>query len=155
MKNEHAPDGIAEDLIRSFIQIACAEMHTKTLLEKRMSELENGFVELDHDLMVHLNNIEELKHDLTQLATIRREDMLYLFNLYGAKGDKEQWCHVKHLAVGMMTAFEAWQACHEDEELLNLYLKKNKLFLKATSQFLGVEITQCASCFSDLLKSGN
>ena len=44
MKNIHSSDGMAEDLIRSFTQIANAELHVKTLLEKRISELENGMV---------------------------------------------------------------------------------------------------------------
>lgn len=154
MKNEHATDGIAEDLIRSFIQIASAEMHAKTLLEKRTSEMENGFIDVDNNLIAHLNKIEEIKKDIQELSTIRREDMLYLFKLYGENGDKEQWCNVKHLGIAMMTAFEAWQASDDNEELLDMYIQKNTLFIKATSKFLGVEVTECASCFADILKGG-
>ena len=56
MKNIHSSDGMAEDLIRSFTQIANAELHVKTLLEKRISELENGMVK-ENDTEDHINAI--------------------------------------------------------------------------------------------------
>ncbi|MHC5215187.1 hypothetical protein ACYSNR_00860 [Enterococcus sp. LJL128] len=154
MKNKHSTDGIAEDIIRSFVQIASAEMHAKTLLEKRVSELENGFIDFDSDTPQQLEKIEDLKEEINTLAELRRSDMLYLFNLYGATGDKEKWCSVKHLGIAMMTAFEAWQASDSDEDLLSAALNKNRLFIKAVSQFLGVEVTECAACFADILKGG-
>lgn len=155
MENKHSTDGIAEDIIRSFVQIASAEMHAKTLLEKRVSELENGFIDLETDLEQQLSKISELKIEINDLAELRRSDMLYLFDLYGGQGDKEKWCTVKHLGIAMMTAFEAWQASDNDEALLTSALDKNKLFIKAVSQFLGVEVTECAACFADILKGGN
>ncbi|MGL4695169.1 hypothetical protein [Enterococcus larvae] len=151
MENRHSTDGLAEDLIRSFVQIASAEMHTKTLLEKRTSELENGFVQ-DSDIENVLKNIKEIQEELIELAEIRRSDMLLLFELYGAEGDKEQWCMVKHLGIAMMTAFEVWQASNNDSILQELYLRKNRLFIKSVSKFLGVTITECAACFADILK---
>lgn len=154
MENRHSTDGLAEDLIRSLIQIASVEMHTKTLLEKRTSELENGLIDIEQDgiLEAQLNKIAELKEEIHELAELRRNDMLYLFELYGSTGEKEQWCTVKHLAIAMMTAFESWQASANEEELLAAYLKKNQLFIRAMSRFLGVEITECAACFADSLK---
>lgn len=154
-ENVHSTDGIAEDIIRSFVQVASAEMHSKTLLEKRTSELENGLIDLENDEVMsnQFDKIEELKEEINILAELRRSDMLYLFNLYGAKGDKEKWCSVKHLGIAMMTAFEAWQASDNNEELLSAALSKNKFFIKAVSQFLGVEVTECAACFADILKT--
>ncbi|MGX7263707.1 hypothetical protein [Enterococcus crotali] len=154
MKNKHSTDGIAEDLIRSFVQVASAEMHAKTLLEKRVSELENGLIDLETELELQLQKIVEYKEEITSLAELRRADMLYLFELYGRRGDKEKWCTVKHLAIAMMTAFEAWQASAGDEALLSAALAKNKLFIKALTQFLGVEVTECAACFADIIKGG-
>ncbi|MBL1227959.1 hypothetical protein IW492_01785 [Enterococcus sp. BWB1-3] len=154
MENKHSTDGIAEDIIRSLVQIASAEMHTKTLLEKRISELENGLIALEKEEILEQQfvKISELKEEIQILATLRREDMLYLFNLYGAVGDKEQWCIMKHLGIAMMTAFEAWQASDEDESLLSGYLTKNNLFIRSVAKFLGVEVTECAACFADILK---
>lgn len=154
MKNIHSSDGIAEDLIRSFVQISAAELHAKTLLEKRVSELENGLVDVDDiDVLTeHLNKIELAKEDLEELAACRRDDMRFLFELFDSGGDKEQWCMVKHLAMAMITAFEVWQASDEDDGLLTMALNKNKLFVKAISRFVGVELTDCASCLSDMLK---
>lgn len=156
MKNVHSSDGLAEDLIRSFVQMAIAEQHVKTLIEKRVSELENALIDID-DLNEIAKNGEELinlKSDLQCYATLRRADMLYLYKIYGEKGNKEMWCTVKHLAIAMYTAFEAFQASENDEYLLDLALEKNKSFIRALSQFLGVEITECASCFADILKGG-
>lgn len=154
MENKHSTDGIAEDIIRSFVQVASAEMHAKTLLEKRVSELENGFIDIDNDKVMdaQFSAIEETKNLVNELAEIRRSDMLCLFELYGSKGDKEQWCMVKHLGIAMMTAFEAWQASDNDEELLSIALKKNGLFIQSLTKFLGVEVTECAACFADILK---
>ncbi|MBP1045088.1 hypothetical protein I6N96_02260 [Enterococcus sp. BWM-S5] len=154
MENKQSTDGLAEDLIRSFVQIASVEMHAKTLLEKRTSELENGLIDIEQEdiLEEQLNKITELKEDIHELAELRRNDMLYLFELYKSKGEKEQWCTVKHLGIAMMTAFESWQASNKDEELLSAYLKKNQLFVRSLSRFLGVEITECAACFADSLK---
>jgi len=154
MENKHSTDGIAEDLIRSFVQITSAELHAKTLLEKRVSELENGLIDLETELESQLQKITECKEEIIILAEIRRADMLYLFELYGSCGDKEKWCTVKHLASAMMTAFEAWQASASDEALLSAALTKNKLFIKALTQFLGVEVTECAACFADIIKGG-
>ncbi|OJG27638.1 hypothetical protein RU98_GL002341 [Enterococcus caccae] len=129
-------------------------MHAKTLLEKRVSELENGLIDLEIELDSHLQKITEIKEEVTALAELRRADMLYLFELYGSRGDKEKWCTVKHLAIAMMTAFEAWQASNHDEALLSAALAKNKRFIKTLTQFLGVEVTECAACFADIIKGG-
>jgi len=157
MTNTHSTDGLAEDLIRSFVQIAVMEMHTKTLLEKCISEQENGLVDMDNkkvrEMMLEKEN--DLRDELIELADIRRGDMLFLFEAYKSKGDKTQWCSVKHLGIAMMTAFEVWQASDSDLELEAMYLRKNKLFIKALSRFIGVEITNCASCFADILKGEN
>lgn len=154
MFNQHSSDGIAEDLIRSFVQVAAAELHAKTILEKRVSELENGLIDTTNVDVVnaHLDKIELAKNDLVDLAECRRDDMRYLYTLFEEMGDKEQWCTVKHLSMAMITAFEVWQASDEDEVLLNIALKKNKLFVKSISRFIGVELTDCASCLSDMLK---
>lgn len=154
MENKHSSDGIAEDIMRSFIQMGNTELHLKTLLEKRISELENGLIDLDTDLAQQLEKISDIKQELVEAAQLRREDMLYLFELYGSNGDKERWCLVKHYGNASMTAFEAWQASDNDERLLDNAIRKNKLLLKNMSLFLGVEVTECAACFADILKGG-
>ena len=154
MKNKYSTDGIAEDLIRSFIQMACAELHAKTLIEKRMSEIDNGI----GDIGVNLAEVDDLKDELAEYAQIRRDDMRKLFELYKPenskedKRDEEQWCMVKHLGLVMCTAFEVYQASDNDPDFLNSALQKNKVFIKALAKFIGVEITDCASCFADILK---
>lgn len=147
MRNENASNGMAEDLIRSFVQIASAELHTKTSIEKAVSDIENGVSD-------DTARIEYLKEDLMTQASLRREIMLSLYRMYGERGDKEKWCVVKHLGMAMYTAFEAFQASDNDPEMLDFSLRANQMFIKAVTEFLGVEVTECASCFSDILKAG-
>lgn len=145
-------DGIAEDLIRSIVQTACAEVHSKTLLEKFEAQLSDGIIDLNDDEAVQkqINLIEDVQFEINALAELRRSIMLKLFNMY--HGDKNYWCLIKHLGVAAYTAFEAYQASDDDAELLNLAIEANKRFVKALTHFLGVEITDCAACFADMLR---
>lgn len=150
MENKHSSDGLAEDLIRSFIQMTCAEGHYKTLVEKKISELENGIVDNESETT---KEIEEMKKELFDCAQIRREEMLFLYRLYGEKGNKEYWCLVKHLSLAMFTAFESWQSSDDNADLFFLYEMINKKFIYTLTKFLGISVTECASCLGDILKA--
>lgn len=145
-------DGIAEDLIRSIVQTACAEVHSKTLLEKFEAELSDGIVDPEDAEAVqkHIELIEDVQYEINALAELRRSIMLKLFNMYD--GDKDYWCLIKHLGVAAYTAFEAYQASDDDADLLNIAMEANRRFTKALSHFLGVGITDCAACFADMVK---
>ena len=145
-------DGIAEDLIRSIVQTACAEVHAKTLLEKFEAQLTDGIIDLGNEEAVQkqISLIEDVQYEIGTLAELRRSIMLKLFNMYN--GDKNYWCLIKHLGVAAYTAFEAYQASDDDADLLNIAVEANKRFTKALSHFLGVEITECAACFADAIK---
>lgn len=147
MENPHSSDGIAEDLIRSFVQFGSAEMHLKTLVEKTLAKIENPSPDDPDDLMEQLVGYED---QMEEVASLRRKTMLALFELYN--GNKDAWCLVKHLGIGAMQIFEAYQASDNDVELFNLWVEGNKAFTKALCVFLGVEITDCAACFADMLK---
>lgn len=150
--NIHSSDSQAEDLIRAFVQVGCSESHLKTLLEKAVSELENGLIEVENPevLKAHTEKIDEITEEITLTADLRRRMMLKLFNMYD--GDKSYWCMVKHLGVGAYTAWEVYQASDDDPELLQMALDANKRFIKAMSRFLGTEIVECAACFGDMLR---
>lgn len=148
MLNVHSSDGIAEDVIRAFVQYGSAEMHLKTLVEKTIAKIENP--EPGEDTNVLLSKLEEYETQLDETASLRRKTMLSLFELYD--GDKDAWCLVKHLGIGAMQIFEAYQASNKDVTLFNLWMESNKAFIKALCVFLGVEITDCAACFADMLK---
>lgn len=151
--NRNSSDGLAEDLIRAFTQVGCAESHAKTLLEKATAELDNGLIDIEnHDVVEkQIEHINDLTDEINELAELRRDMMRYLQKLY-PNGDKNYWCMVKHLSIASMTAFEVYQASDDDPELLNMALEANKRFVKAMTHFLGVEISECASCFSDMLR---
>lgn len=146
MKNVHSSDGIAEDLIRSFIQFGSSELHAKTLFEKENARLNNGLVDLDEALP----KIEMYENLVNKYADLRRKTMLIIYEMY--QGDKNVWCLVKHLSMAMFCAFEAYEASNEDPRLLELWIESNKAFTEAMSIFLGTEITDCSACFSDMLK---
>lgn len=152
MSRNIVSDGVAEDLIRAIVQTGCAEAHTKTLLEKAEGQLENGFINPEDSKAVNaqLELIEDLTSEVNALAELRRSEMLRLFEMYN--GNKDYWCLVKHLGIGMYCAFEAYQASDDDPELYSIYLEANKRFTKALTHFLGVEITECAACFADILR---
>lgn len=148
MLNVHSSDGIAEDMIRAFVQFGSAEMHLKTLVEKTLAKIENPVENDDQDqLLLDLENYED---QMNAAASMRRKVMLHLYEMYN--GNKDAWCLVKHLGIGAMQIFEAYQASDNDHELYGLWMDSNKAFIKALCIFLGVEITECAACFADMLK---
>ena len=149
MENKHSSDGIAEDLIRAFVQIGCAENHAKTLLEKAQSELEED-IAVDTDAQI--KKIDSLIDEVYRLTDLRRKMMLRLKEMY-PNGDASYWCMVKHLGIGAYTAWEVYQASNDDPDLFYLSNEANKAFLRALSAFIGVEIVECAACFSDLIKA--
>lgn len=156
-KNLMADTGMAEDLLRSIVQMGCAEVHAQTLYYKATSELENGIVDVtDQDkLQAHLEKLDMFREDIEHYADIRRLMMRSLFDMFdNEKKDKSMWCQIKHLGVAAYTAFETYQASDKDPELLLIAYQTNQAFVKAVTRFLGVEISDCASCLSDSMKAG-
>lgn len=153
MENKHSSDGLAEDLIRAFVQVGCAENHAKTLLEKANSELEEGIIDAENSnaLADQLEKINRLTDETNRLADLRRKMMLKLKEMY-PDGNHSYWCMVKHLGVGAYTAWEVYQASDDDPDFFNLSIEANKAFIRALSCFIGVEVVECAACFSDILK---
>lgn len=150
--NKLSEVGYAEDLIRSYVQFGCAEIHAKTLYEKAQAELENGLVDVENPvtLQSQLDKCEAYRQDIDEYSGLRRSIMRKLFEMFD--GDKDMWCQAKHLGIGAMTLFEAYQGSDNDPELLNMAYEANKAFVKAMSRFLGAELTDCAACMSDFLK---
>ncbi len=153
MKNPMSETGIAEDLIRSYVQFGCAEIHAKSLYEKTIAELNNGIVDVtDAEIRTkHLERAEMFKGDINSYAEMRRNIMRKLLAMF-PNGDKAMWCQAKHLGIGMMTLFEAYQGSDDDVELLHMAYEANEAFTLAMSRFLGVEISSCAACFADSIK---
>lgn len=153
MKNPMSEVGIAEDLIRSYIQFGCAEIHAKSLYEKTIAELNNGLIDVENidARNAHLERAQMFRDDINAYASLRRDVMRKLLELF-PNSDKSMWCQAKHLGIAMMTLFEAYQGSDDDVELLHMAYEANEAFTNAMSRFLGVEITSCAACFADALK---
>ena len=150
--NREAEVGYAEDLIRAYVQFGCAEIHAKGLYEKANAELENGLVDTtDGDVLTkQLEKLGQYKNDINNYANLRRSMMRKLFSLF--EGDRDMWCQVKHLGIGAMCLFEAYEGSEDDGDLLNMAYEANREFVSAMSRFLGIEWTDCAACISDFLK---
>ena len=150
-------DGAAEDMIRAFVQIGCAEIHAKTILEKAMMAnraREAAIIDLEDSEAVErqMKKISDIEEEMNDLANLRRRIMLRLFDQYD--GDKDYWCVIKHVGTGAYTLFEAYEATG-DPSLYELALEANKAFIRALTHFLGIEITSCASCFADMIRRQN
>lgn len=152
MKNKDSETGMAEDILRSIVQLGATEIHYQTLYCKARAELENGLIKVEEDeiRLQQIDKIEFYRSEITDIANLRRRMMKHLFNMFD--GNKDAWCLIKHLAIASMTAFEAYQASNNDLDLLDIYYDINKEFNKAVTDFLGMEITDCAACVSDMLK---
>lgn len=151
-RNALSETGMAEDMIRSYVQFGCAEIHAMGLFYKANAEVENGMIDVEDEdaLAAHTEKMEQYQNDIDTYANLRRSVMRNLFNMFD--GDKGMWCQAKHLGIGAMTLFEAYEASDNDVDLLVLCIEANKAFTSAMSRFLGMEITDCAACFSDMLK---
>lgn len=153
MRNKDSETGMAEDMLRSIVQLGATEVHYQTLYNKAVAELENGIIEVENDeiRLTQLDKIARYREEINSVADVRRKMMRKLFSLFDG-GNKDAWCLIKHLGVAMYTAFEAYQASDNDLDLLDIYYDINKEFNKAVADFLGMEITDCAACLSDYLK---
>lgn len=153
MQNRDSETGMAEDMLRSIVQLGAAEMHYQTLYNKAVAQLENGLIDVQKD-EVRTEQLDKIRHyqaEINDVADVRRRMMRKLFSLFPS-GNKDAWCLIKHLGVASMTAFEAYQGSEDDAELLDIYYDINKEFNKAVTDFLGAEITDCAACLSEFLK---
>ena len=147
--NKDTSTGVAEDLLRGLMHLAALEMHFKTDIEKLTGELELG----DYDDLSELTNkITQSRDTLVEITNLRRADMLYLYDMFDGQGDKSYWCIVKHLLFVAISSFEIWQATGSNEDF-NGFLRANELLNTYVAMFIGVEVTDCASCFSDILKA--
>lgn len=152
-KNPLSSSGAAEDLIRAFVQMGCAEVHLKTLYEKTLAEMENGIIDIEDEKVRRewIEKAESYREDLIESANLRRMMMSACFDMFEG-GDPDVWCMVKHLGISNYCAWETWQASDDDPELLDIAIESNKLFTKYLTRWLGFEVSPCASCLSDMLK---
>lgn len=149
MENKQSTSGMLEDLVRSLQQLASGELHSKTALEK----LEGQMLSVEDADIVELSaQIRDAEEHLG-LVTEQRRSIMRIIAKYAKDLNPEKWCEVKHMAMASYTAFEAYQAYGDnDADLYVLYMSTNDLFIQSVSDWLGLEIPACASCFSDALK---
>ena len=152
MKNKESETGQAEDMLRSIVQLGASEVHYITLYNKARAEMENGLVDVDNQdvLNAQMEKMTRYQDAINEVAELRRRMMKKLFQMFD--GDKDEWCVIKHLGVAMFTAYESYEASDNDLDLLDIASEINKKFNKAVTAFLGMEVTECSACVSDMLK---
>lgn len=152
MQNKMSETGQAEDMLRSIVQLGATEVHYITLYNKARAELENGLIDIENEevLNAQTDKMDRYQGEINSIAEIRRKMMKKLFEMFD--GDKDEWCLIKHLGVAMYTAYESYQASDNDLDLLDIAYEINKEFNKAVTAFLGMEITDCAACASEMMK---
>ena len=154
-RNDFSEVGASEDLLRAVVQMGAAEIHAMGLYFKTTAEMENGLVNIDDPevLQKQIEKAEMYREDIETYATLRRQMTTALKDMVGTdEANKDMWCMVKHLGLSMMQCFEAYENSDNNLELLNLAYEANKAFTKAVTRFLGIEISDCASCLSDAMK---
>ena len=152
--NKNSETGRAEDMLRSIVQMGCAEVHAITLYFKVESQLEHGLVDVtDPDILRKtMEKADMFREDINTYADLRRRMTKALMDMF-EDNDPLMWCQIKHLGIAYYTALESYEASDDDPELMALAYESYKAFAKAVTRFLGVEISECASCLSDALKA--
>lgn len=153
MKNRMSETGQAEDMLRSIVQLGATEVHYITLYNKARAEMENGLIDVENPdiLSAQMEKTSRYQNEINEIAEIRRRMMRKLFEMFEG-GDKDEWCLIKHLGIAMFTAYESFEASDNDLDLLDIAYEINKEFNKAVTAFLGMEVTDCAACVSDMMK---
>lgn len=153
MKNLNSETGKAEDMLRCIAQLGATEVHYQTLYFKSRAEMENGLIDIGNKdvLNEQMKKIERYQEETQAIAELRRKCMRKLYDMFD-NGNKDEWCLIKHLSIAEETAFEVWQASDNDLSLLDIAYEINKELSKAVTAFLGMEITDCAACVSDMMK---
>lgn len=149
MENKLSTSGMLEDAIRSFVQLAAAELHAKTEFEISFQKVQEVAVP---ELTGAMQAMERSQTRLEKITELRRESMRFITK-HAKSFDSKAWCLAKHTAMAMVTAFEAFQANMTDPDALTLYVHTNDLFISVMSDLIGLEIEPCAACFSDALKN--
>ena len=152
--NKNSEVGLGEDLLRAIVQMGCAEVHAQSLYFKVESQLEHGLVDVtDPDILQKtIDKADMFREDINTYADLRRRMTKALMDMF-EDSDPLMWCQIKHLGIAYYTALESYEASDDDPELMALAYQSYKAFIKAVTRFLGTEITECSSCFSDLMKA--
>ena len=147
--NKHTSSGVSEDIIRSIKELVALEEHLVTLVLKYNSKITHN---LTDDVSIELINVKETCVELKTITDLRRSQMLRLKEMYADTVDDNYWCNVKHLSAVAKLSVEQYQATGNTDDF-HYMAHVHELLISTITKFLGVEVTSCQSCFSDILKA--
>lgn len=151
--NKQSSVGLTEELLTNLINTVALEYHFRITVEKYYSLL---YVKgtSDEDVRSSLTKkLQFAKETLERTTEQRRSVMRALQSLSTEDANPDLWCSLKHAAVQMITAFEAWQVDMNNVEVEEIYHSAVELFNVVVAGFLGFYPQPCSACFADSIRS--
>lgn len=151
--NKQSSVGLTEELLTNLINTVALEYHFRITVEKYYSLL---YVKgtTDEDVRSSLTKkLQFAKETLERTTEQRRSVMRALQSLSTEDANPDLWCSLKHAAVQMITAFEAWQVDMNNVEVEEIYHSAVELFNVVVAGFLGFYPQPCSACFADSIRS--
>lgn len=151
--NKQSSVGLTEELLTNLINTVALEYHFRITVEKYYSLL---YVKgtSDEDVRSSLTKkLQFAKETLERTTEQRRSVMRALQSLSTEDANHDLWCSLKHAAVQMITAFEAWQVDMNNVEVEEIYHSAVELFNVVVAGFLGFYPQPCSACFADSIRS--
>ena len=147
--NKHTSSGVSEDILRSVKELVALEEHLVTIVLKHNSKITHDLTE---DVNSELAKVKDACSELKTVTNLRRSQMLRLKEMYADTINEDYWCNVKHMAGVAKLSVEQYQATGTNDDF-HYMSDVHELFISTVTKFLGVEVTSCQSCFSDILKA--
>lgn len=150
--NHQSSIGLTEEMITNLLNAVAFEYHQKINCDKYHSILHIKGVDSEEERLMYEDLLSNTMTLLKQATDIRRNTMRILQYL-SVSDNKDLWCSLKHVAVMVITSFEAWQVDLNNSELEEHYHSTVELFNNVISSFLGFAPVPCSACFADMLQN--
>lgn len=151
--NYQSSIGMTEELITNLLNQSALECHLRITYEKYYSLLNVKNIEDEGERGYYGQKLETTRKLLEQATENRREAMRVIQSLGTDENNPDYWCALKHAAIVMNTAFEAWQVDLNNDSVEQYYHKTVEQFNLIISEFLGYVPQACSACLADSMQS--
>lgn len=151
--NYQSSIGLTEELITNLLNQSALECHLRITYEKYYSLLNVKNIEDVGERSYYGQKLEITRKLLEQATENRREVMRVIQSLGTDESNPDYWCTLKHAAIVMNTAFEAWQVDLNNAAVEQYYHKTVAQFNLIISEFLGYVPQACSACLADSMQS--
>lgn len=151
--NYQSSIGLTEELLTNLLNQSALECHLRITYEKYYSLLNVKNIEDEGERGYYGTKLETTRKLLEQATENRREVMRVIQSLGTDENNPDYWCTLKHAAIVMNTAFEAWQVDLNNDTVEQYYHKTVEQFNLIISEFLGYIPQACSACLADSMQS--